>query len=146
MTKPDKLAVIAKMDIFAGNLEIYSLYSKEKYIKETLHTCIIAGYIMLSNSYSPLCWNMCPDPLRSTGLHLKQISTNHNVFSHFLCKNKQQKDMQRLNTHCVLLTAHLRLSTRQVISWWREHHYTYNLSGLIVISRSKSFILKHRPD
>lgn len=47
---------------------------------------------MPSTPHSPLCWNMCTDHLRYIGLHLKHISANHSIFSHFLCKNKHQEE------------------------------------------------------
>lgn len=59
---------------------------------ETLDICIIALYVMPSTPCGPLCWNMCTHHLRYTGLHLKHISTNHSIFSHFRCKNKHQEE------------------------------------------------------
>ena len=87
---------------------------------ETLHICIIALCMMPSTPYSPLCWSMCTDHLRYAGLHLKHISTNHSIFSHFLCKSKHQERIalpsplsphaETIQQHRVPLTADLRLS------------------------------------
>lgn len=52
---------------------------------------IIALYMMPSTLYSPLCWNMCADHLRYTGLHLKHISTTWCIFSHLVRRNKHQE-------------------------------------------------------
>lgn len=86
-----KLAVMAEMDISAEKKNPKDLYDVFWNSNTLRKIYIIALYMMPSTLYSPLCWNMCADHLRYTGLHLKHISTTWCIFSHLVRRNKHQE-------------------------------------------------------